>query len=80
VEITGDIQDAVGVQWAINNGGMGGTKTNFANTGQSIGTLLQSLESNKAPESIPDGAIDAIRSSSFGALVTALSANTKTNQ
>ncbi len=44
VEISGDIQDAVGVQWAINKGGMGGTKTNFANTGLSIGTLLQSLE------------------------------------
>ncbi|PXB85342.1 type II secretion system protein GspD, partial [Pseudomonas aeruginosa] len=49
VEISGDIQDAVGVQWAINKGGMGGTKTNFANTGLSIGILLQSLESNKAP-------------------------------
>lgn len=72
VEISGDIQDAVGVQWAINKGGMGGTKTNFANTGLSIGTLLQSLESNKAPESIPDGAIVGIGSSSFGALVTAL--------
>ncbi|MFH4032272.1 type II secretion system secretin GspD, partial [Acinetobacter baumannii] len=79
VEISGDIQDAVGVQWAINKGGMGGTKTNFANTGLSIGTLLQSLESNKAPESIPDGAIVGIGSSSFGALVTALSANTKSN-
>ncbi|MGC3519942.1 type II secretion system protein GspD, partial [Pseudomonas aeruginosa] len=49
------------------------------NTGLSIGTLLQSLESNKAPESIPDGAIVGIGSSSFGALVTALSANTKSN-
>ncbi|HBO8477833.1 TPA: GspD family T2SS secretin variant XcpQ [Pseudomonas aeruginosa] len=78
VEISGDIQDAVGVQWAINKGGMGGTKTNFANTGLSIGTLLQALKDDKPP-ALPDGAIVGIGSSSFGALVTALSANSKSN-
>ncbi|MCS7794323.1 GspD family T2SS secretin variant XcpQ [Pseudomonas aeruginosa] len=78
VEISGDIQDAVGVQWAINKGGMGGTRTNFGNTGLSIGTLLQALKDNKPP-ALPDGAIVGIGSSSFGALVTALSANSKSN-
>ncbi|EJV1364843.1 GspD family T2SS secretin variant XcpQ [Pseudomonas aeruginosa] len=78
VEISGDIQDAVGVQWAINKGGMGGTRTNFGNTGLSIGTLLQALKDDKPPV-LPDGAIVGIGSSSFGALVTALSANSKSN-
>ncbi|MCT2411588.1 GspD family T2SS secretin variant XcpQ [Pseudomonas aeruginosa] len=78
VEISGDIQDAVGVQWAINKGGMGGTRTNFGNTGLSIGTLLQALKEDKPP-ALPDGAIVGIGSSSFGALVTALSANSKSN-
>lgn len=78
VEISGDIQDAVGVQWAINKGGMGGTRTNFGNTGLSIGTLLQALKDDKPP-ALPDGAIVGIGSSSFGALVTALSANSKSN-
>ncbi|WP_411387843.1 GspD family T2SS secretin variant XcpQ [Pseudomonas aeruginosa] len=78
VEISGDIQDAVGVQWAINKGGMGGTRTNFGNTGLSIGTLLQALKDYKPP-ALPDGAIVGIGSSSFGALVTALSANSKSN-
>lgn len=78
VEISGDTQDAVGVQWAINKGGMGGTRTNFGNTGLSIGTLLQALKDDKPP-ALPDGAIVGIGSSSFGALVTALSANSKSN-
>ncbi|MBH9387077.1 GspD family T2SS secretin variant XcpQ [Pseudomonas aeruginosa] len=78
VEISGDIQDAVGVQWAINKGGMGGTRTNFGNTGLSIGTLLQALKDDKPP-ALPDGAIVGIGSSSFGALVTALSAHSKSN-
>ncbi|WP_457862551.1 GspD family T2SS secretin variant XcpQ [Pseudomonas aeruginosa] len=78
VEISGDIQDAVGVQWAINKGGMGGTRTNFGNTGLSIGTLLQALKDDKPP-ALPDGVIVGIGSSSFGALVTALSANSKSN-
>ena len=42
VEISGDIEDALGVQWALDGGsrnnGVGGV--NFNNTGLSIGTLL----------------------------------------
>ncbi|MDO2266606.1 type II secretion system protein GspD, partial [Escherichia coli] len=53
--------------------------TSFGNTGLSIGTLLQALKEDKIPNPLPDGAVVGIGSSSFGALVTALSANSKSN-
>src|SRR5690554_978985 len=82
VEVSGDISDALGVQWAIDargsRGGVGGV--NFGNTGLAIGTLLQSLqEEQPLPESLPDGAIIGLGTDSFGALITALSSNSKSN-
>ncbi len=81
VEVSGDIADALGVQWAIDargsTGGLGGV--NFANTGLSVGSLLQSLQDESVPESLPDGAIIGLGTDSFGALITALSSNSKSN-
>jgi general secretion pathway protein D len=81
VEISGDISDALGVQWYADarghNGAIGGT--NFSGTGLSIGTVLQAIQSEQIPDSLPDGAIIGLGSSRFGALITALSANSNSN-
>ncbi|UVE19076.1 type II secretion system secretin GspD [Pseudomonas sp. LS44] len=87
VEVSGDISDALGVQWAVdargNTGGLGGV--NFANTGLSIGSVLQAIQDdrndvdNPTLSNLPDGAIIGIGTDSFGALITALSANSKSN-
>jgi general secretion pathway protein D len=81
VEISGDITEALGVQWAVdargNTGGAGGV--NFGNTGLSIGTVLNAIRDDEIPESLPDGAIIGIGTDSFGALITALSANSRSN-
>jgi general secretion pathway protein D len=81
VEISGDITDALGVQWAVDargdSGGLGGV--NFNNTGLSVGSVLQAIQDETVPESLPDGAIIGIGSKNFGALITALSANSKSN-
>ncbi|WP_301553421.1 secretin N-terminal domain-containing protein, partial [Salmonella enterica] len=45
VEVSGDISDALGVQWAVDarggTGGVGGV--NFGNTGISIGSVLNAI-------------------------------------
>lgn len=87
VEVSGDISDALGVQWAVDgrgdSGGLGGV--NFSGTGLSVGSVLQAIQDNKngtnnnALGSLPDGAIIGLGTDSFGVLVTALSANSKSN-
>ncbi|WP_313025780.1 type II secretion system secretin GspD [Pseudomonas lopnurensis] len=81
VEVSGDITDALGVQWAIDargsTGGAGGVS--FGNTGISVGSVLNAISENEIPNNLPDGAIIGIGTRSFGALVTALSANSKSN-
>ena len=87
VEISGDVSDALGVQWAIDargdRGGLGGV--NFANTGLSVGTVLQAMQNsgndteNGDSINLPDGAIIGLGTDSFGVLITALSSNTKSN-
>ncbi len=81
VEISGDISEAVGVQWAIDargdSGGLGGS--NFSNSGLSVGTVLSSIKNNVIPPNLPDGAIVGIGNSDFGVLITALSANSNFN-
>lgn len=78
VEISGDIRDALGVQWAAKGSdGIGGV--NFNNTGLSIGTFLGALQDQKIPTPLPNGAIIGIGNSDFGALITALSSNSKSN-
>ncbi|WP_137972541.1 type II secretion system secretin GspD [Pseudomonas sp. F(2018)] len=83
VEISGDISDALGVQWAVDarggTGGLGGV--NFGNTGLSVGTVLRAIQEDEIPENVtlPDGAIIGIGTDHFGALITALSSNSKSN-
>ena len=83
VEVAGDITDALGVQWAVDargsTGGLGGV--NFGNTGLSVGTIVNAIANNTIPENttLPDGAIIGIGTDNFGALITALSANSKSN-
>lgn len=83
VEFSGDISDALGVQWAVDargsTGGLGGV--NFGNTGLSVGTVLRAIQEGEIPENttLPDGAIIGIGTDSFGALITALSSNSKSN-
>ncbi|MDO9616726.1 MAG: type II secretion system secretin GspD [Pseudomonas sp.] len=87
VEVSGDISDALGVQWAVDarggSGGLGGT--NFSGTGLSIGRVLQAIQDrdngtdNNTLNNLPDGAIIGLGTDSFGVLITALSANSKSN-
>ncbi|MGK9064223.1 type II secretion system secretin GspD [Stutzerimonas chloritidismutans] len=81
VEVSGDITDALGVQWAVDarggTGGVGGVS--FSNTGLSVGSVLSAISENEIPSNLPDGAIIGLGTSSFGALITALSANSKSN-
>jgi len=87
VEVSGDISDALGVQWAVDGrgstGGLGGT--NFSGTGLSVGRVLQALQDkdsdsdNNSLANLPDGAIIGLGTDSFGVLITALSANSKSN-
>ncbi|MDH1261657.1 type II secretion system secretin GspD [Pseudomonas sp. GD03944] len=87
VEVSGDVTDALGVQWAVDarggTGGLGGV--NFGNTGLSVGTVLQAIQDqrndvdNPALNNLPDGAIIGLGTDSFGVLITALSSNTKSN-
>ncbi|AOE84580.1 type II secretion system secretin GspD [Pseudomonas sp. TCU-HL1] len=81
VEISGDITDALGVQWAVDarggTGGLGGV--NFGNTGLSVGTVLNAIRDDEIPDTLPDGAIIGIGTDHFAALITALSANSKSN-
>lgn len=87
VEVSGDISDALGVQWALDarggTGGLGGTS--FSNTGLAVGTVLQAIQDqrnnvdNPILNNLPDGAIVGLGTRNFGLLVTALSANTKSN-
>lgn len=82
VEVSGDINDALGVQWAIDGrgdrGGLGGV--NFSGTGLSVGTLLNAINADQPPSvNLPDGAIIGVGTDHFGALITALSSNNKSN-
>ena len=81
VEVSGDITDALGVQWAIDaRGGTGGAGgVSFGNTGISVGSVLNAINENEIPTNLPDGAIIGVGTRSFGALITALSSNSKSN-
>ncbi|HCF2339905.1 type II secretion system secretin GspD [Pseudomonas paraeruginosa] len=76
VEVSGDINEALGVQWAARAGDVAGG-TSFGNGGLTIGSLLNQ-EAGKRPN-LPDGAIIGIGSRNFGALVTALSSDSNNN-
>lgn len=76
VEVSGDINEALGVQWAARAGNANGS-TNFSGTGLSIGSLLTQNKEKSVP--LPDGAVLRIGSDNFSALVTALSSDSKNN-
>jgi general secretion pathway protein D len=79
VEMSGDVSEALGVQWAIDgHGGNAIGGVNFSNTGLSVGTLLGAISSN-VPIDLPDGAIVGAGNDNFAMLVTALSANSSSN-
>ncbi|SDZ65514.1 type II secretion system secretin GspD [Pseudomonas sp. NFIX28] len=78
VEVSGDINEALGVQWAARAGNVVGG-TNFSGTGLSIGTLLSKGSGSDKNITLPDGAIIGIGTSNFAALVTALSSDSKNN-
>ena len=81
VEISGDITEALGVQWAINAGGNTSTVggVNFSNTGLGVGTVIDAIRNDKIPAPLPEGAIIGIGNDNFGVLVTALSGNSNIN-
>ncbi|MGE8152203.1 type II secretion system secretin GspD [Pseudomonas vancouverensis] len=74
VEISGDISEAVGVQWNLNAGDAKGF-INFPGTGIPIVSGLNFDEKRSAPE----GAILNLGSDRFGALISALASNTHSN-
>ena len=74
VEISGDMAEAVGVQWGINTGDAKGF-LNFPGTDIPIVGGLRFDEIKSAPE----GAILQLGSDRFGALISALASNTRSN-
>lgn len=74
VEISGDIADAVGVQWGLNTGDAKGF-INFPGTDIPIVGGLKFDEKKSAP----DGAILQLGGDRFGALISALASNTRSN-
>jgi len=72
VEVSGDINEALGLQWGINTGSLKGGVT-FPESGAFWENLL-------GPEkALPSGAALAIGSDRFGLLVSALASNSRSN-
>lgn len=74
VEITGDIAEAVGVQWGVSTGDAKGF-INFPGTDIPIVGGLKFDEKKTAPE----GALLRLGSDRFGALISALASSTRSN-
>ncbi|MCU1759051.1 type II secretion system secretin GspD [Pseudomonas sp. 14P_8.1_Bac3] len=74
VEISGDISEAVGVQWGVSTGDAKGF-INFPMTGVPIVGGLTFNENKSGP----DGAFLKLGSDRFGALISALAANSHSN-
>jgi general secretion pathway protein D len=74
VEISGDIAEAVGVQWGLNTGDAKGF-INFPGTDVPIVGGLKFDEKKSAPE----GALLKLGGDRFGALISALASNTRSN-
>lgn len=74
VEISGDITQALGVQWALNGGDASGL-INFPGTGLPILGGLKFDEKSVAPE----GAVLQLGGDRFGALISALASNSRSN-
>ncbi len=74
VEISGDVVEALGVQWGLNTGDAKGL-INFPGVGLSIGNGLKFDDKLQAPE----GALLSLGSDRFNALISALASNTRSN-
>lgn len=74
VEVSGDIAQALGVQWALNGGDASGL-INFPGTGLPIIGGLNFDEKRVAPE----GAVLQLGTDRFGALISALASNSRSN-
>ena len=72
VEVSGDINEALGLQWGINSGSLKGGVT-FPDSGVAWADLLG------ADKALPSGAALALGSDRFGLLVSALASNTRSN-
>ncbi|WDY58356.1 type II secretion system secretin GspD [Pseudomonas sp. PSKL.D1] len=72
VEVSGDISEALGLQWGVDSGSLKGG-VSFPDSGISLPALLGGTALN------PAGAALAIGSDRFAALVTALASNTRSN-
>ncbi len=72
VEVSGDINEALGLQWGINTGSLKGGIT-FPDSGAAWSDLLG------ADKALPSGAALALGSDRFGLLVSALASNSRSN-
>ncbi|MCT8163710.1 type II secretion system protein GspD [Pseudomonas putida] len=72
VEVSGDINEALGLQWGINTGSLKGGIT-FPDSGAAWGDLLGD------DKVLPSGAALALGSDRFGVLVSALASNSRSN-
>ena len=74
VEITGDIAEALGVQWGLKSG----SATGFINFPGTKVPIFGGLDAD-ALKNAPEGAVLQLGSDRFGALVSALAGNTHSN-
>ena len=72
VEVTGSIDEALGVQWGLDKGGLKGGVT-FSESGATLADLLGT------EAKLPGGAALAVGSDRFAALVSALASNSRSN-
>ncbi|WP_285961406.1 type II secretion system secretin GspD [Pseudomonas tohonis] len=77
VEVSGDINQALGVQWAGRGGDIAGA-VQFGGSGLAIGSVIAGAEGGKRP-ALPDGTLIGIGSRDFGALINALSSDSNNN-
>ncbi|MBT2338206.1 MULTISPECIES: type II secretion system secretin GspD [Pseudomonas] len=74
VEISGDIAEALGVQWGLNSG----SATGFINFPGTDVPIIGGLKSD-ALKKMPEGAVLQLGGDRFSALVSALASNTRSN-
>lgn len=84
VEVTGDVNDALGVQWATGNLDAPVAGTNFSNAGPSISSIASSIASGNAAGAVANGLnlggfSEVNGEFDFGVVIQALESETNTN-
>lgn len=84
VEVTGDVTQALGVQWATGNLDAPVAGTNFSNAGPSLGTIATGVATGDYASAVGNGlTIGGYKESGgdidFGVIIQALKSNTATN-